>query len=63
VKHGILGYPGGVPKSYVDVVIDWQARRFGWDVSPDWLLQTPGVVTALKTIIQAFYQAGDTILI
>ncbi|WP_343039258.1 MalY/PatB family protein [Microvirga makkahensis] len=63
VRHGILGYPGGVPKSYVDAVINWQARRFGWDVSPDWLLQTPGVVTALKTIIQAFSQAGDTILI
>jgi cystathionine beta-lyase len=63
VQHGILGYPGGVPKSYVDAVINWQARRFGWDVSPDWLLQTPGVVTALKTIIQAFSQTGDTILI
>lgn len=63
LQHGILGYPGGVPKSYVDAVISWQARRFGWDVSPEWLLQTPGVVTALKTIIQAFSQPGDTILI
>jgi cystathionine beta-lyase len=63
VRHGILGYPGGVPKSYVDAVINWQAKRFGWDVSPEWLLQTPGVVTALKTVIQAFSQPGDTILI
>lgn len=63
LQHGILGYPGGVPKSYVDAVISWQARRFGWDVSSEWLLQTPGVVTALKTIIQAFSQPGDTILI
>jgi cystathionine beta-lyase len=63
VRHGIFGYPGGVPKAYVDAVINWQARRFDWDVSQDWLLQTPGVVTALKTVIQAFSQAGDTILI
>jgi cystathionine beta-lyase len=63
VQHGILGYPGGAPKSYAEAVINWQAKRFGWDVSPEWLLQTPGVVTALKTIIQAFSQAGDTILI
>jgi cystathionine beta-lyase len=63
VQHGILGYPGGVPKSYVDAVINWQAKRFGWNVSPEWLLQTPGVVTALKTVIQAFSQPGDTILI
>ena len=63
VQHGILGYPGGVPKSFVDAVINWQAKRFGWDVSPEWLLQTLGVVTALKTVIQAFSQPGDTILI
>jgi cystathionine beta-lyase len=63
VQHGILGYPGGVPKSYVNAVINWQARRFGWDVLPEWLLQSPGVVTALKTIIQAFSQQGDTVLI
>jgi cystathionine beta-lyase len=63
VRHGILGYPGSVPKSYVDAVINWQAKRFGWDVSPEWLLQTPGVVTALKTVIQAFSRPGDTILI
>ena len=62
VRHGILGY-GGAPKSYVDAVTNWQAGRFGWDVSPAWLLQIPGVVTALKAIIQAFSQVGDTILI
>jgi cystathionine beta-lyase len=63
VEHGILGYPGGVPRSYIDAIIKWQGGRFGWDVSPEWLLQTPGVVTALKTIVQAFSKPGDTVLI
>lgn len=63
VQHGIFGYPARAPKSYVDAAVDWQAKRFGWHVSPDWLLQTTGVVTALKTIIQAFSRPGDTVLI
>jgi cystathionine beta-lyase len=63
VQHGIFGYAGGAAKSYVDAVVNWQAKRFGWNVAPEWLLQTPGVVTALKTIIQAFSAVGDTVLI
>jgi cystathionine beta-lyase len=63
VGHGIFGYPGGASRSYLDAGIGWQARHFGWNVQPEWLLQTPGVVTALKTIIQAFSKPGDTVLI
>lgn len=35
VAHGVFGYPGGATKSYLDTVIGWQARRFGWDVAPE----------------------------
>jgi cystathionine beta-lyase len=63
LRHGILGYPGGPTKSYVDAIVNWQARRFGWDVSRDWLLPAPGIITSLKTIIQAFSSPGDSILI
>ncbi|WP_445501723.1 MalY/PatB family protein [Microvirga sp. G4-2] len=63
VDHGVFGYPGGATPSYVDAVIGWQARRFGWDVSKDWILQTSGIITALKTAIQAFTAPGDTVLI
>lgn len=63
VEHGIFGYPGGATSSYLDAVIGWQAKRFGWDVSKDWVVQTPGIITTLKIAIQAFSSAGDSILI
>jgi cystathionine beta-lyase len=63
LEHGVLGYPGGPTPNYIDAVTDWQARRFGWDVSREWLLAAPGVITSLKTAIQAFSSPGDSILI
>lgn len=63
VEHGIFGYPGGATPAYLDAVSGWQARRFGWEVSPDWVLQVSGIITALKTIVQAFSSPGDSVLI
>lgn len=62
VEHGVFGY-ADVKESYVKAVVCWQAKRFGWDISGEWIVQTPGVVTALKTAIQAFSSPGDSILI
>jgi cystathionine beta-lyase len=63
VEHGIFGYPGGATDSYIDAVIGWQARRFGWAVAKDWVVQTSGIITTLKTAVQAFSAPGDTVLI
>ena len=63
VEHGIFGYPGGATDSYVDAVVGWQAKRFGWDVAKEWVVQTSGIITTLKTAVQAFSSPGDTVLI
>jgi len=63
IDHGVFGYPGGATKSYLAAVTGWQARRFGWDVSPDWVVPSAGIITALKVAAQAFSAPGDTILI
>ncbi|WP_455285683.1 MalY/PatB family protein [Cupriavidus necator] len=63
VHHGVFGYPGGPTTMYLDAVIEWQAKRFGWDVKGDWILQTSGIVTTLKTAVQAFSAPGDSVLI
>ncbi len=63
VEHGVFGYPQGATDSYVDAVIGWQARRFGWEVEKEWVVQTSGIITTLKTAIQAFSAPGDSVLI
>jgi cysteine-S-conjugate beta-lyase len=63
VDHGVFGYPAGGTARYLDAVTGWQARRFGWDVPPEWVLTTAGVITTLKTAVQAFSAPGDSVLI
>lgn len=63
VAHGVYGYAGAPTKSYLDAVTGWQRTRFGWDVDADWVMPIASVIAALKTIIQAFSQPGDSVLI
>lgn len=63
VDHGVFGYPGGATESYLDAVTGWQARRFGWEVPRAWIMQTAGIITTLKTVVQAFSAPGDSVLI
>lgn len=62
-QEGVFGYPNGAPASYVEAVIGWQQQRFGWEVVPEWVVQTSGIITAIKTAVQAFSQPGDSVLI
>ena len=60
--HGVFGYC--VPDDgYFEAVEGWMARHYDWHVDRDWITITPGVVTALYILIQAFTEAGDKILI
>lgn len=63
VEFGVFGYSRGATERYVSAVIEWQAKRFGWDVSSEWVLQSSGIITALKNAIQAFSAPGDSVLI
>jgi cystathionine beta-lyase len=62
IEMGALGY-GITPDAYLEAVVDWQARRFGWHAKPEWVTRSPGVVSALSMVVQAFTQPGDHVLI
>lgn len=63
IAFGVFGYTAGASKSYVEAVLAWQHKRFGWEASPEWVMQTSGIITTMKTAIQAFSAPGDSILI
>jgi cystathionine beta-lyase len=62
IDQGVLGY-GGTPASYLEAVVGWQERRFGWRADADWIVRTPGVISALNVAIQAFTLPGDHVLV
>jgi len=62
VQHGVFGYPS--PHSYAyDAVTDWLDKRHNWKTSPDWMVSTPGVVTAITLAVQTFTKPGDKVII
>lgn len=63
VEEGVFGYPAGASASYLDAVVQWQGRRFGWAVEREWIVPTSRITTALKTIVQAFTAPGESVLI
>jgi len=62
LEHNIFGYTYR-PNSFYQAIIDWNKKRFNWKIKKDWILNTPGVVTAIAIALQTFSQKGDKILI
>jgi len=61
-KHGIYGYSSPTQAFYQSVV-KWMRKRHGWEIAPDWICTTPGVVPALNMLVHTFVSPGDRVLI
>lgn len=62
MQHGIFGYT--YPKEeYQKTVINWMKKRHNYDIKPEWLVYTPGVVFAISMALRAVTEEGDAVLI
>ncbi|MCF2948771.1 PatB family C-S lyase [Paraglaciecola aquimarina] len=62
--HGLMGYT--LPAHHQaanQAVVDWLARQYGWEISADWIVWTPGVVPAFNVACKAYCQPGDKVMI
>lgn len=62
VGHGVFGYTETCTE-YTDMLGNWFSRRFSWDISPEWLIKTPGVVIALHIAVKTITKRGDAVMI
>lgn len=58
----ILGYTDPTDE-YFDAVLSWMDRRHNFRIEKDWIVTTPGVVSALGVLIEAVTKPGDGIII
>lgn len=58
----ILGYTMPT-ESYLDAVCGWMKKRHNWDINPEWIVGSAGVVGAFFSVIKAFSNPGDGIII
>jgi cystathionine beta-lyase len=61
IDHGILGYEFATPRLKATVAARME-RLYGWQVDPDWIIPTPGVVTGFNLAAWVTCNPGDGIL-
>ncbi len=61
VEHGIFGYGRPLAKM-TDAVIRMLAEQYHWNVSPEWLIWLPGLVSGLNLACRSVGNAGDDVM-
>lgn len=61
VSHGVFGY-GVPPDDVVEAVLDHIEERYAWNISPQWIVWLPGLVTGLNVACRATGRSDDTIV-
>lgn len=51
------------PKSYFETVVRWERERHGYEIKPEWICVTPGVVPAIYWAVRVFSDPGDSIMV
>ncbi len=62
VDHGVHGYYAP-DTSYKAAVCGWMQRRHGWEVQPEWISTTHGLVAAVALALQAYTEKGDGVIL
>ena len=62
LDDAILGYASPTA-SYTNSVIQWMDKRHDWQIKKEWLVETPGVITAFFSSVSAFTDPGDGVIL
>lgn len=60
--NGFYCYTVG-DERYLDTVCAFMRRRHDWNVQPEWITTTYGIVSAIHTCVRAFTEEGDGVII
>ncbi len=64
-EHEFYGYslPVQFATSIVNAVQNRMMRKYSWKIEPEWIVSTPGIVSALYTTVKAFTVPGDSVIL
>ena len=58
LDHGVLGYTKVLP-GFATALAGWMSRRHGWDITPDWVVASPGMVVAMNQAARILGEPGS----
>jgi cystathionine beta-lyase len=62
LDHGVYGYFGD-DRKYLDAIRWWMANRHGWEVAPEWIFTTHGLVNGTALCVHSFTKPGDAVVL
>ena len=62
LDHGVYGYFGD-DSAYLQAIRWWMANRHGWEVQPDWIFTTHGLVNGTALCVHSYTQPGDAVIL
>jgi len=62
-EMSVFGYCPRQTTGMTDAAVGWMKRRYQWEIDPEWIVFTPGIVTALVHAVQALTKPGDGVII
>ena len=62
-EKGIYGYCWFKTPTYLDAVSNWMKGRHKWKIDNEWIVFSPGIVPAIKMLVQTFTNVGEKIII
>ena len=62
IDNGFLGYFGNA-EPVAQAACDWISRRHGWTPQPDWFHFSHGLVSGFATVLEAFSDPGDKVIL
>ena len=61
-KHPIFGYTMA-PNSLYQALVDWMREHHSWQVKPEWIVFTPGMVPSLNLAVMALTKENDGVIV
>jgi cystathionine beta-lyase len=62
LDHGVYGYFGD-DRAYLQAIRWWMQTRHGWEVQPDWIFTTHGLVNGTALCVQSYTRPGDAVIL
>jgi cystathionine beta-lyase len=62
LAHGVYGYFGD-DRAYLEAIRWWMQTRHGWEIAPEWIFTTHGLVNGTALCVHSFTQPGDGVIL
>ncbi|MBO4992360.1 MAG: aminotransferase class I/II-fold pyridoxal phosphate-dependent enzyme [Firmicutes bacterium] len=62
-QAGLYGWTSSEDPRYIGAIVNWMKQVRDWDVSPEWIVPSYGILQGMCACMRAFSQPGDGVIV